>query len=337
MNAFEYVTAATPAQALALLAEAPAAPGVGYAAAPVRLLAGGTDLLPLMKERLAAPTRLIDLKPARELRAIRLADDGSLRIGALTTLTDVERDATVAARFPILRLAVREAATPQLRNTATVGGNLLQRNRCWYFRGDMRCWLQGGEECFAREGRNDHHAILGAGPCIAVNPSDLAPALIALEAEVLIRGPRGERVMPVAELLQAPTAEARIEHRLAADELISELHVPAQPKGARGTYIKVMERAAWGFALASAAAQLSQREGRIERARLVLGGVAPVPWRVREAEALLEGQPLTPELATQAAERLVAGAVPLSYNAYKVPLAREVARRALLQAAGMPG
>lgn len=336
MNAFEYVTATTPAQALALLAETPATPGAEYAAAPTRLLAGGTDLLPLMKERLATPTRLIDLKPARELRAIHAAGDGSLRIGALATLADIERDATVAARFPILRQAVREAATPQLRNAATVGGNLLQRNRCWYFRGELQCWLRGGEECFARAGRNDHHAILGAGPCIAVNPSDLAPALIALDAAVLIRGPRGERTTPVAELLQAPAEDARIEHRLASDELIVELRVPAQPAGAGGAYVKVMERAAWAFALASAAAQLSLREGRIERARLVLGGVAPVPWRVREAEALLEGQPLTPDLAVRAAERLVAGAVPLAHNAYKVPLAREVARRALLMAAGLP-
>jgi xanthine dehydrogenase YagS FAD-binding subunit len=216
-----------------------------------------------------------------------------------------------------------------------VGGNLLQRTRCWYFRGAPHCWLKGGTECFARAGRNDQHAILGvdaSSPCIAVHPSDLAPALVALDAEVAIQGPRGARTLAVAELLQAPTAPARVEHCLAPDELILAVRIPAQPAGAHGVYLKVMERAAWSFALASAAAQLAVREGRVEHARLVLGGVAPIPWRVAEAEALLLGQTLTPELAARAAERAVAGAQPLTHNAYKLTLARELAARALLQA-----
>jgi xanthine dehydrogenase YagS FAD-binding subunit len=337
MKPFDHVAAITPAQALALLAEAGTAPGGAYADAPARVIAGGTDLLPLMKERLAVPARLIDLKPARALRYVRAAEDGGLRIGALATLADLERDAIVAARYPILRLAVRDAATPQLRNAATVGGNLLQRTRCWYFRGELPCWLNGGTECFARDGRNDHHAILGtsAGPCIAVHPSDLAPALVALDAEVAIDGARGARTIPVAELLQAPTETARIEHRLAPDELILEVRIPVLPAGAHGTYLKVVDRAAWAFALASAAAQLVLRDGRVEWARLVLGGVAPAPWRTPEAEALLVGQALTPELAAQAAERAVAGAVPLAHNGYKIPLARELARRALLEVASL--
>jgi xanthine dehydrogenase YagS FAD-binding subunit len=337
MNQFDHVAAASPAEALALLAEtAAAAPGGAYAAAPTRVIAGGTDLIPLLRERLAAPTRLIDLKPARALRYIRVAEDGSLRIGALATLADIEREHAVASGWPLLRLAVRDAATPQLRNAATAAGNLLQRNRCWYFRSEVTCWLKGGADCFARGGRNDYHAILGTGavPCVAVHPSDLAPALVALDAEVVIEGPRGARTELVADLIQGPTPEARIEHRLEPDELIVALRVPAQPEGARGTYLKAMDRAAWAFALASAAAQLVVRAGRVERARLVLGGVAPVPWRVREAETLLEGQTLTPELAARAAERAVADAAPLAHNAYKVPLARELARRALLEAAG---
>ena len=336
MNAFDHVAPTTLTETYALLAAA-AAPGAAYAEASTRIIAGGTDLIPLMKERLATPARLIDLKPVRALRYVRAAEDGGLRIGALATLADLERDPTVAAGWPILRAAVRDAATPQLRNAATVAGNLLQRNRCWYFRGEPHCWLKGGDECFARHGRSDHHAILGtdASPCIAVHPSDLAPALVALDAEVAVEGPRGARVLSVAELLQAPTAEARIEHRLAPDELIVEVRVPAQPADARGAYLKAMDRAAWAFALASAAAQLVVREGRVERARLVLGGVAPVPWRVRAAEALLEGQTLTPELAAQAAALAVSGATPLAYNAYKVPLARELACRALLEAGSL--
>lgn len=334
MRPFEHISAATPAGALAGLTDA----GADYAAAPVRLIAGGTDLLPLMKEGLAAPARLIDIKPIRALRFITTDADGGLNLGALTTLAEIERDATIAQRYPILRAAVREAATPQLRAAATLGGNLLQRNRCWYFRGEPRCWLKGGDTCFARAGRNDHHAVLGAqgAPCIAVNPSDVAPALVALDATVAIEGPRGARTVPVAELLQTSSADARIEHRLAPDELIVSVHLPPQPANAQGIYLKVMERAAWSFALASAAAQVAMREGNVERARLVLGGVASVPWRVREAEEMVEGHALTAELATQAADRLVAGAVPLSHNAYKVRLARELARRALL-AAGTPG
>jgi xanthine dehydrogenase YagS FAD-binding subunit len=339
MEPFEHVAATTPVEALALLAEAGLPSGAPYAAASACLIAGGTDLLPLMQEGLTAPARLIDLKPTRELRFIRPAEDGGLRMGALTTLADLERDPLIAARYPILAQAVRDAATPQLRNAATVAGNLLQRNRCWYFRGAPRCWLKGGDACYARAGRSDHHAILGTdtGPCIAVHPSDLAPALLALDAQVSIAGPRGARSVALDALLQPPTPEARIEHRLAPDELIVAIELPAQPEGARGVYLKAMERAAWAFALASAAVQLVLREGRVEWARLVLGGVAPAPWRVHDAEALLLGQPLTPERAAAVAERAVSGAAPLAHNAYKVPLARELARRALLQAAGTGG
>jgi xanthine dehydrogenase YagS FAD-binding subunit len=168
---------------------------------------------------------------------------------------------------------------------------------------------------------------------VAVHPSDVAPALVALDAEVQLVSARGARVVPLAALLQPPTAAERIEHRAAPDEVLTEVHVPAQPDGARGVYLKAMDRAAWSFALASAAVQLTLRAGRVEQARLVLGGVAAVPWRAREAEALLEGQPLTAQLAAAAADRAVAGALPLAHNGFKVALARELARRALLRAA----
>lgn len=322
MEPFEHISARSPREALAGLE------GVSSAA----IIAGGTDLLPLMKDRLAAPARLVDLKPARDLHYLRFEADGSLRIGALATLADLERDAEVAARLPILPQSVRDAATPQLRAMATVGGNLLQRNRCWYFRGPYHCWLKGGETCFARDGENKYHAIFEQSPCRAVHPSDLAPALVALEATVEIDGRAGHRSLPVAELLAPPTADRRIEHRLGADEIILEVRVPPQPEGARGVYLKAMDRQAWAFALVSAAAQVAIRDGRVERARVVLGSVASVPWRVPAAEALLEGQPLTPERASEAAARLVEGASPLAHNAYKVRLARELARRAILSA-----
>lgn len=338
MNPFEHLTATTQQEALAALAGNAAH---AYPDAPTRPIAGGTDLLPLLKERLAAPARLVDIKRIGGLRGVSRDDDGGLRIGALTTLADLARDPSLTGAYAVLREAARAAATPQLRNAATIGGNLLQRNRCWYFRSDLPCWLKGGAECFARDGRNDHHAVLGIAnaPCIAVHPSDLAPALVALAASVTVVGSGSERTLPVTDLLRPPTPDARIEHTLAPDELIVAVRLPAQPEGARGAYEKGMERQAWSFALASAAAVLTVREGRVERARLVLGSVAPAPWHVGEADALLEGQPLTPEFAERAeaaAARIVAGATPLAENGYKVPLARELARRAILRAAGLP-
>lgn len=330
MKLFDYVSAASASEAAGLLAGEPAT-----AATAARIIAGGTDLLTLMKADILAPARLIDLKPARALRYLRFESGGSLHIGALATLADIERDGEVARRLPILPQSVRDAATPQLRAMATAGGNLLQRPRCWYFRGDFDCWLKGGAECFARDGENKYSAILGEGACVAVHPSDLAPALIALDAELVIEGAGGKRTLPVEHFFAAPTADERVEYRLQPGEVIVEIRVPAQPDGANGVYLKAMDRHGWAFALTSAAAQLAVHDGKVAQARLVLGGVANVPWRVREAEKLLEGQPLTPELAAQAAERAVAGAHPLAHNGYKVPMARELARRALLQAAGM--
>lgn len=329
MKLFDHVSAASAGEAASLLAHVPA----NEAAAP-RIIAGGTDLLTLMKADILAPARLIDLKPARALRYLRFEPDGSLRIGALATLADIERDAEVARRLPILPQSVRDAATPQLRAMATVGGNLLQRPRCWYFRGDFACWLKGGTECYARDGENKYSAILGESACVAVHPSDLAPALIALGAEVVIEGAGGKRALPVEQLFAAPTAGERIEYRLQPGEVIAEIRVPAQSEGANGVYLKAMDRHGWAFALTSAAAQVALRDGKIEQARMVLGGVASVPWRARDAEALLAGQVLTPELAAHAAEAAVAGARPLAHNGYKVPMVRELARRALMQAAG---
>ncbi len=304
----------------------------------VMLIAGGTDLMPLLKAGLVAPDHLVSLKQSREMRYLRFADDGTLHLGALTTLAEIERDAEVGRRLPILPQSVRDAATPQLRAMATAGGNLLQRNRCWYFRGPYDCWLKGGDRCFARDGENKYSAIFDESPCVAVHPSDLAPALVALDAQVVIAyadHDGTERAIPVAELLQPPTADHRIEHRLPAGTAIAELRVPPQPEGARGAYLKAMDRHAWAFALTSAAAQLTLRDGVVERVRLVLGAVANVPYRATAAEDLLTGQRLTPELAARAAEAAVAGAAPLAHNGYKLPQARELARRALLQAAGM--
>jgi xanthine dehydrogenase YagS FAD-binding subunit len=230
--------------------------------------------------------------------------------------------------------AIQDAATPQLRAMATIGGNLLQQYRCWYYRDGLNCWLAGGDECFAREGQNQYHAIFQQGPCVAAHLSDLAPALIALDATVTMQRQSGERETPVEELLAAPTGNRRVSHSLGQGEIITRITIPAPSPGARGVYLKAMDRQAWSFALASVAARLTLEGDTIREARLVLGGVANTPWRAREAEAELIGQPITSELAAQAAALAVHDANPLTLNGYKVHLARELTRRAILLTAG---
>jgi xanthine dehydrogenase YagS FAD-binding subunit len=327
MRPFEHLTVHASSDAIAALADSEAN--------HTHLIAGGTDLLPLLKDNLVTVDRLIDIKPARALRHLAFEADGSLRIGALTTLAEIERSAELAERLPILIQAVADAATPQLRAMATVGGNLLQRSRCWYFRGPFDCWLKGGETCYMRSGENKYAAIFEQGPCRSAHPSDLAPALVALDATITLESASGARTLPVADLLAPPTADERIEYRLNPGELLTEIRIPAQYQNAHGVYLKAMDRRAWAFALVSAAAQLTIEDSKVIQSRLVLGGVANVPWRVTDAEALLQGQPLTPELAAQAADLAVQGATPLAHNRYKVAMARELARRAILMAGNM--
>jgi xanthine dehydrogenase YagS FAD-binding subunit len=286
-------------------------------------LAGGTDLLTLMKADVAAPGVLVDIKRIRDLDGgIRVTDDG-VDIGALTSLAALERDRMLAARYPALVQAVADAATPQLRNMATIAGNLLQQPRCWYFRHrDVDCWRKGGSGCPARDGQNRLHALFGDGPCFAVHPSDPAVALLALAARARLRSPRGHREIPLDQLFEQPTERARSEARIAPDELVEALHLPAS--SGPSVYLKAMDRKAWAFALVSVAAQATVTDGRIERARIVLGGVAPIPWRVPAAEqALVAGMP-----PARVAEQALAGAHPLTQNGYKVPLARTLVQRA---------
>jgi xanthine dehydrogenase YagS FAD-binding subunit len=283
-----------------------------------------------MKADLLAPEQLIDIK-----RLVDLDDDitegpDGLTIGALATLAEIEDDPLVRALCPALAQAAALAATPQLRNMATIGGNLLQRPRCWYFRDpDIDCWLKGGDDCPAREGENQLHAIFDVSPCVAVHPSDPATALVALDAVVRLRGSQGERELPVADFFAPPTTERRRETVLAADELIVALRIPQQGDGARSTYLKAMERKVWAFALVSVAASLRMEGNRIANARLVLGGAANVPWRSGAAEHMLTGAEPTDDLFTQAAEAALADARPLRENGYKVPLASALIRRAL--------
>jgi xanthine dehydrogenase YagS FAD-binding subunit len=321
VKAFGYARAGSVDEALRLLEPDGGPPGA------VRALAGGTDLLTLMKSRVVAPAALVDIKRAGLPHGIEATGDG-VAIGALTTLAEIEASAFLGPEHAALAQAAAVAATPQLRNMATLGGNLLQRPRCWYFRHPhLACWLKGGDDCPARDGENQLHAILGGGPCHAVHPSDLAPALVTLDAEVRLRGPRGERAVPAAALFALPDERRRRETVVADDELIVSVRLPAA--GGRSAYLKAMDRRVWAFALVGVAARLRVEGGRIAEARLTLAGVAPIPWRAVEAEQALAGAAPGAALFERAADLAVEGATPLRLNGYKVPLARALVRRAL--------
>lgn len=293
-------------------------------------IAGGTDLVTLLRHGLARPERLVDLTGIDGLRGWSREKGQGIRIGALTALAELETSNELAKLLPIVPQSLRDAATPQLRNMGTVGGNLLQRNRCWYFRDEgVPCWLKGGERCFAVDGENRYHAIVGTHDCWMVSPSDLAPALIACDAEIELRSSAGRRRMRLADLFVAPHGRERREHALRAGELITHVRIPEKALERRGTYLKAMERKAWSFAIVSVAAAARIRDGKASDVRLVLGGVAPVPWRVASAEKLLEGTPLDDNACLAAADALLADATPLRDNGYKVTLAREMVRRAL--------
>jgi xanthine dehydrogenase YagS FAD-binding subunit len=324
MRPFAYVQPASITEAIALLDREDA---------QSRLLAGGTDLLTLMKHNISTPDRLIDLKRLPELEdTIEPAGDG-IAIGALATLSQIEDHPLIRETYPALSQAASLAATPQLRNMATIGGNLLQRPRCWYFRNEhVDCWLKGGADCPAREGENQQHALFDVSPCVAVHPSDLATALVTLGASVTIRGASGERTEPLDEFFAEPTEQRRTENTLAGNEVVTSITLPAPVANSHSTYLKAMDRKVWAFALVGVGAMLAVEQGRITDARLVLGGVAPVPWWEPDVEVLLIGKAPGADVFDQAAELAVASAKPLANNGYKIPLVKTLIRRALTAA-----
>jgi xanthine dehydrogenase YagS FAD-binding subunit len=318
VKSFSYSAPASLQEALPLL---------GPSARP---LAGGTDLLTLMKADLAAPERLIAVRTLipREI----VLDENGATLGAATTLHDIESHPAISRRFAALAQAAAAAASPQLRNMATLGGNLLQRPRCWYFRNPRtHCWLKGGEACLAREGESRLHALFGGGSCVAVHPSDLAPALLAFDAVLRVRAAQGEGDRTLEQLFALPEEGRRSETRLAQDELILSVHLPPQPEQTCSTYLKAMDRQAFAFALAGVAAalRLSKERRVIEHARVVLSGVAPIPWRSHAAERVLLGAEPDERVLQEAADAAVEAAVPLKHNGFKVPLVRTLVRRAL--------
>jgi xanthine dehydrogenase YagS FAD-binding subunit len=324
MNPFDYVRANDIADALRRVAGDPAA----------KFIAGGTNIIDLMKENVARPSRLIDITHL-PLGAIEETQEGGLRIGALVLNSDVAYHPVVGARYPMLAGAVLAGASPQLRNMASTGGNLLQRTRCLYFYDTATACnkRQPGSGCSAIGGVNRMHAILGTSEhCIATHPSDMCVALAALEARVLVAGPGGERRIAFAEFHRLPADEPDIDSTLRPDEIITAVELPPKGFHRNYTYLKIRDRQSYAFALVSVAVGLEIEGGTIKEARLALGGVAHKPWRDPAAEAVLEGAAPNSASFERAAEIVLRDARGYGHNDFKIELARRSIRRALMQA-----
>jgi xanthine dehydrogenase YagS FAD-binding subunit len=248
--------------------------------------------------------------------------------------TDLAEDSVVNAKYRALAQAAESVGSVQIRNSGTVGGNLCQKPRCWYFRhADFLCLQKGGTICYAQGGENRYHAILGGGPCFFAHPSDLAPAFIALDAQARIAGPKGERWVAVEDLYRLPIIQLNGGLALEPGEILAEVRVPAPKANARSTYVKFKEKPSFDFSLAGVAASVVMEDGKVAAARLALSGVSPVPWRPLEAEKMLTGSPLDDATARRVADAIVEESVPLLHNRYKIPLTRAIVRRALLSVA----
>jgi xanthine dehydrogenase YagS FAD-binding subunit len=293
------------------------------------IVGGGSDLLGMVKERLVSPDVLVNLRSIHGLDKVE-TQSGKVRIGGLITLDALSHDAQVRKNYAVLAEAAESVGTPQIRNAGTLAGNVCQRPWCWYYRNGFPCLKNGGDKCFSASGENQLHAIFGGGPSYIVHPSDTAPALLALDAEFHVSGPSGDRVIPAGQFFQLPRVDAARENVLAPDDVLVAITLPAARPGARSTYHKVLDREAWTHAVVSVAMVLDMDKQACRSARVVLGGVAPIPWRLPKVEAMLAGQRITPELAAKAGEAAVEGARPLAKNKYKVPLTKNVVKRTLL-------
>jgi xanthine dehydrogenase YagS FAD-binding subunit len=321
MNSFRWAEPQSLEQATALLA-------AGEAKA--LLMSGGTDLLGRIKEGLEEPDIVIDLTAIPGLSYIKKDKEG-VSIGALTTIAEVAADPMIKQDYPGLHQAASLIASPQLRNMGTVGGNLCQRPRCWYFRNsEIICRKKGGSLCYAYRGHNKYHAIFGGGMCFIVYPSDLAPMLIALDARVTIASPRGDRTIPLTDFYALPSKNVRRENILSPDDVVREVRIPLAKKGDRSAYLKLEERETWDFALVSCAVSASLSGKSPSDLKIIMGGVAPVPWRLEKAEAALKGKKLTEALVRSAARAALEEARPLEENGYKKQLVEVAVSRTLL-------
>src|SRR5215469_7472024 len=270
---------------------------------------GGSDLLGMVKERLVQPDVLVNLKSIRGLDQVS-AKGSEINIGGLITLDTLSHEPLIRANYTVLAEAAESVATPQIRNAGTLAGNVCQRPWCWYYRNNFPCFKNGGTKCFSVAGENQFHAIFGGGPSFIVHPSDTAPALVALDAKFRVAGPSGERTLPAAEFFTLPRVNAAKENILGHEEVVASVHLPKPASGLRSTYHKELDRESWTHAIVSVAVALEMDRDACKKARVVLGGVAPIPWRLPKVEAMLAGQRMTPDLAARAGEASIEGAQP---------------------------
>ncbi len=319
---FKYLRPGTLEDALAALS-----------AKPSRLHAGGTDLLGCLRSGIIQAERLVSLTGLSSLQAFEADEEGGWRLGALVPIASLAEHPRLARSHTGLAEAARSVASPQLRNQGTLAGNLCQKPRCWYYRGHFSCLRKGGATCFAREGDNARHAIFGSDLCVMVHPSDLAPVLVTLGALARIVGPEGHRVVPIENLYLSPAEDLTRETVLSEQEILTEIYLPPAVPGSYSSYRKVRSRQCWDFALAGVALHLVRKKGRILRARVVLSGVAPIPWRNRSAEESLVGQRLDENTIRRAAAAAIEGAEALAKNTYKLDLVEGLVREQLTRAA----
>ena len=324
MNRFEYASAKSTQQAVGMLSSQ---------WGETEILAGGTDLLSLMKDDVVTPKRVVNIKDIRELNGVHYGPRG-MQIGALTSLGDLADHPLVKQHYPAFADALLEAASQQIRNMATIGGNICQRPRCWYFRSGFGLTPKTPEgKSLVEAGDNRYHAILGNdGPALFVSPSSIVPAMIAYEARIRIAGPKGSRELALEKLFKTPQAEGEREHDLQANEIVTDIFLPP-PSAGRYAHYEVRQKESFDWPLALAAVALHMNGNTVRSARVVMGYVAPVPWVSEEAAQALVGKSVTEETAKAAGDAAVSKAKPLSHNGYKVQLARVAVKRAILQAA----
>ena len=325
MKAFEYFKVASVVQTISLLIKHQE---------KAAILAGGSDLLGIMKDRLEGPKfkmpqYLIDIKGIKDLSYIKEQKNG-LKIGATTTLSEIVSSDLIAKKFPLLVQAASQVAVPQIRNVGTLGGNLCQRPRCWYFRRAFfkDCLRKGGGNCYASNGENQYHAIIGNSVCCMVYPSDMAPALTALNARVEIAGPKGNRMVPMEQFYIRPEKNILRENILTSQEMVVAVEIPNPVANSKGIYLKLKERQAFDFAIVSVAVNLSFKNNVVSDSRMVFGGMAPFPFRVAKAEAILKGKTVKEAMDT-VCKAALDGAQPLSQNGYKIDAGKGILEEAL--------
>ncbi len=302
----------------------------GLSQGNARLHAGGTDLLGCLRDRVFTTDTVVSVSGLKELNGIRETPEGGLSIGALTTITEVSESRIIRDRYPALAQAASEVASPQLRNQGTLGGNICQKPRCWYYRGEFHCLRKGGDRCYAVAGENHYHCIFGGDGCYIVHPSDTAPALTAYSATVDIEGPAGIRKVSIDRFFVPPSEDVTRETVLEKGEMVTGIILPPLSGGLKSSYRKVRARRSWDFALAGVALALRISGRAVVDARIVLSGAAPVPWRPVGAEKALIGNVLGPESIKLTAVLSVSSAQPLEHNAYKIPLFRGMIEEELM-------